>query len=65
MWEMRQSLAIINQCLLQIPSGPVRVQNNKLNTPPKSVMKVSMEALIHHFKLFSESFILPFGEVYS
>lgn len=65
MWEMRQSLNIINQCLLQIPSGPVRVQNNKLNTPPKSVMKVSMEALIHHFKLFSESFILPFGEVYS
>jgi len=53
-YEMRQSLKIIKQCLDQIPNGIVKVNDNKLSNPSRFKMQSSMEALIHHFKLFSE-----------
>jgi NADH-quinone oxidoreductase subunit D len=62
--EMRQSLRIINQCLEQMPKGPVKVQNFKISPPSRADMKGSMEALIHHFKYFTEGFHVPEGEVY-
>lgn len=54
--EMRQSLRIIEQCLNKMPKGDVKVGDYKVVPPPRSMMKESMEALIHHFKLFSEGF---------
>lgn len=65
--EMRQSNAIVRQCVhwLRQNPGPVRLDDHKI-TPPKRVeMKQDMEALIHHFKLFTEGFCLPNGEVYT
>ncbi len=62
--EMRQSLSLIRQCLEQMPEGPVKVQNFKISPPSRSDMKSSMEALIHHFKYFTEGFHVPEGEVY-
>ena len=56
--EMRQSLRIIKQCLDNIPDGPVKSTDNKI-APPKRVMKKSMEALIHHFKLYTEDIMFP------
>jgi NADH-quinone oxidoreductase subunit D len=63
--EMRQSLRIIEQALDKLPYGPVRSQNHKFVPPPRSEIGVSMEALIHHFKLWTEGFRLPVGSVYS
>jgi NADH-quinone oxidoreductase subunit D len=65
--EMRQSNRIMRQCIqwLRENPGPVRVADYKITPPPRSVMKHDMEALIHHFKLFTEGFSLPEGEVYS
>jgi NADH-quinone oxidoreductase subunit D len=63
--EMRQSIAIMRQCLAQMPGGPVRVDDRKITPPPRADMKRSMEALIHHFKLFTEGFHVPAGEVYA
>lgn len=63
--EMRQSLRIIVQCIDQMPDGPVKVDDFKIVAPPRTVMKESMEALIHHFKLFSEGFSVPSGETYT
>jgi len=54
--EMRQSIRIIHQCINHLPVGPVKVENNKLVPPSRAQMKKSMEALIHHFKLYSEGF---------
>jgi len=65
MLEMRESLKIMKQCIEKMPSGPVRVENNKVTPPPRAEMKKSMEALIHHFKLFTEGFHVPAGEVYA
>ncbi len=62
--EMRQSLKIIKQCLEKMPSGPVRVNDRKVLAPPRSEMKSSMEALIHHFKLYTEGYKVPAGETY-
>jgi len=62
--EMRQSLKIIRQCLEKMPSGPVRVNDRKVLAPPRAEMKTSMEALIHHFKLYTEGYKVPAGEVY-
>jgi NADH-quinone oxidoreductase subunit D len=62
--EMRQSLRIINQCINSLPEGPVKVNDNKINPPKRSDMKTSMEALIHHFKLYTEGYHVPAGEVY-
>lgn len=63
--EMRQSLAIIRQCLEQMPQGPVMTDDGKIAPPRRSDMKRSMEAMIHHFKLYTEGFHVPEGEVYS
>jgi len=63
--EMRQSLNIISQCLLLIKEGPVKTDNYKVSPPSRLEMKNSMEALIHHFKYYTEGFILPHGETYT
>ena len=64
MEEMRQSVRIIEQCLDQMPDGPVKVQDTKVSPPSRGEMKHSMEALIHHFKLYTEGYHVPAGEVY-
>jgi NADH-quinone oxidoreductase subunit D len=65
--EMRQSNRIIRQCVewLRKNPGPVMVDDHKIAPPPREEMKADMEALIHHFKLFTEGFCLPEGEVYA
>ncbi|MGE5516126.1 MAG: NADH-quinone oxidoreductase subunit D [Bacteroidota bacterium] len=63
--EMRESLKIMKQCIAQMPGGAVRAENRKVTPPPRAEMKRSMEALIHHFKLFTEGFHVPAGEVYA
>ena len=63
--EMYESLKIIRQCLEQMPAGPVKVDDRKISPPPRSEMKSSMEALIHHFKLFTEGYHVPAGETYT
>jgi len=62
--EMRQSLRIIKQALDRMPDGPVRSNNRKYVPPPRSELGHSMEAVIHHFKLWTEGFRPPKGEVY-
>jgi NADH-quinone oxidoreductase subunit D len=65
--EMRQSNRIIRQCIdwLRTNPGPVILEDYKLAPPPREEMKDDMEALIHHFKLFTEGYTLPEGEVYT
>jgi NADH dehydrogenase (ubiquinone) Fe-S protein 2 len=63
--EMRQSLNILEQAIQLIQEGPVKSTNYKLNPPSRSEMKISMEAVIHHFKLYTEGLVLPFGETYT
>ncbi len=63
--EMRESLRIIRQALDKLPYGPVRDNNRKYVPPPRSEIGVSMEALIHHFKLWTEGFNPPKGSVYA
>jgi len=63
--EMREALKIVEQALDKLPLGPVRSNNYKLVPPPRSEIGVSMEALIHHFKLWTEGFNAPKGSVYS
>lgn len=65
MEEMRQSVRIIKQCLEKMPEGPVKVDNYKVTPPPRAKMKTSMEALIHHFKLYTEGYHVPKGETYT
>lgn len=65
MEEMRQSINLISQCLNNIPSGPVRADNQKITPPSRLLARTSMEALIHHFKLFSEGLIVPGSENYT
>jgi NADH-quinone oxidoreductase subunit D len=62
--EMRQSVRIAQQALDELPFGPVRSQNRKYVPPPRSELSTSMEAVIHHFKLWTEGFTLPEGAVY-
>jgi NADH dehydrogenase (ubiquinone) Fe-S protein 2 len=62
--EMRQSLSIISQCLLIMQEGPIKTNNYKISPPSRFEMKNSMESLIHHFKYYTEGFILPNGETY-
>ena len=62
--EMRQSLRIVQQALDKLPSGPVRSNNRKFVPPPRSELSNSMEAVIHHFKLWTEGFEAPKGSVY-
>jgi NADH-quinone oxidoreductase subunit D len=65
MIEMRESLKIMEQCLDQMPEGPVRIKDQKITPPRRPEMKRSMEALIHHFKLYTEGFHVPAGETYA
>jgi len=62
--EFRQSLRIVQQALDNIPGGPVRSDNRKFVPPPRSELGTSMEALIHHFKLWTEGFPAPKGSVF-
>ena len=62
--EVRQSARIMKQCLAEMPSGPVISADRKIAPPKRGEMKSSMEALIHHFKLYTEGFHVPAGEVY-
>jgi NADH-quinone oxidoreductase subunit D len=64
MEEMRQSLRIAQQALDRLPAGPFRSDNRKFVPPPRSELAQSMEALIHHFKLWTEGFPAPKGGVY-
>ena len=63
--EIRESIRIIRQCIDMMPSGDYRSQDPKVTPPPRARIGESMEALIHHFKLFTEGFHVPAGEVYS
>ena len=63
--EMRQSINIIQQCLNHIPKGLIKIDDYKISAPSRQKMKQSMEALIHHFKLYSEGFYVPQGEAYT
>jgi len=65
--EMRQSNRIVRQCVewLRRNPGPVMIDDHKIVPPPREVMKDDMEALIHHFKLFTEGYCVPEGEVYA
>ena len=65
MEEMRQSVSIMKQCIEKMPDGPVSVENNKIVPPKRAEMKRSMEALIHHFKLYTEGYHVPPGECYA
>nr|AIU44671.1 NADH dehydrogenase subunit 7 [Cyanophora paradoxa] len=63
--EMRQSCYIIQQALNKLNSGPVKIDDRKINPPSRTEMKQSMESLIHHFKLYTEGYTVPKGETYS
>jgi len=65
MEEMRQSLRIMRQALDRMPTGPIKVNDRKVAPPPRAEMKSSMEALIHHFKLYTEGYHVPAGETYT
>src|SRR5436190_193670 len=62
--EVRQSIRIMKQCLSEMPEGPIASLDRKVVPPRRAEMKQSMEALIHHFKLYTEGFHVPAGEVY-
>ncbi len=63
--EIRESIRIVRQCVEKMPKGDYRSQDPKVTPPPRARIGESMEALIHHFKLFTEGFHVPAGEVYS
>jgi NADH-quinone oxidoreductase subunit D len=62
--EVRESMAIVRQILDALPAGDYRIQDRKVTPPPRARIDESMEALIHHFKIFTEGFKVPEGEVY-
>ncbi|WP_309603087.1 NADH-quinone oxidoreductase subunit D [Sphingomonas sp.] len=62
--EVRQSARIMRQCLRDIPAGPIGTDDRKVFPPTRGEMKQSMEAMIHHFKLYTEGYHVPAGEVY-
>lgn len=63
--EMRQSIKIIQQCLDRMPKGDIKTSDKKISPPSRTDMKNSMEALIHHFKLFTEGYTVKPGETYT
>jgi len=65
MHEMRQSVRIIQQCVAQMPIGPVKLMDNKITFPSRDMMKHNMESVISHFKLFSSGFTVPAGATYA
>ena len=62
--EMKQSLNIILQCLEKMPQGIIKINDQKITAPNKSELKKSMEALIHHFKIYTSAFVIPAKETY-
>ena len=62
--EVRESMRIVRQILDRMPTGDYRIQNKKVTPPPRARIDESMEALIHHFKIFTEGFKVPEGETY-
>jgi NADH-quinone oxidoreductase subunit D len=62
--EVYESIKIIKQAIEKMPSGPIKTQDRKISPPPRAEIKQSMEALIHHFKLYSEGYHVPKGEIY-
>jgi NADH-quinone oxidoreductase subunit D len=65
LYEILESIKIVKQCVEKMPSGDWRVQDKKVTPPPRARIDESMEALIHHFKLFTEGFKVPAGETYA
>tara|TARA_X000000368_G_scaffold144143_2_gene113628 strand:+ start:2511 stop:3809 length:1299 start_codon:yes stop_codon:yes gene_type:complete len=63
--EIRESIRIVKQILEKIPQGDYKIQDKKVTPPPRARIDESMEALIHHFKIFTEGFKVPAGEVYA
>ncbi|MEM8903198.1 MAG: NADH-quinone oxidoreductase subunit D [Actinomycetota bacterium] len=63
--EIRESMRIVRQCIDKMPAGDYRVQDKKVTPPPRMRIDESMEALIHHFKIFTDGFKVPEGEVYT
>ena len=63
--EVYQSMKIIKQCLAEMPTGPIASDDRKVSPPKRGEMKRSMEALIHHFKLYTEGYHVPAGETYT
>ena len=63
--EMRESIRIIDQCLKNMPKGPIKSMDGKITPPSKKELKESMEALIHHFKLFTEGYRVDKDEIYT
>jgi NADH-quinone oxidoreductase subunit D len=64
LYEILESVKIVRQCVEKMPGGDYRVQDRKVTPPPRARIDESMEALIHHFKLFTEGFRVPAGETY-
>jgi NADH-quinone oxidoreductase subunit D len=64
-WEMRESVRICQQCLEKMRPGPIKVADHKISPPPRAEVKRSMEALIHHFKLYTEGYHIPSGATYT
>jgi NADH-quinone oxidoreductase subunit D len=62
--EIRESMRIVEQCIEKMPAGPYKMQDRKVTPPPRARIDESMEALIHHFKIFTEGFRVPAGEAY-
>ena len=65
MAEMYESIKIMKQCLNNLPDGLIKVNDRKIAPPPRAEMKSSMEAMIHHFKLYTEGYHVPAGETYA
>ena len=65
LYEILESIKIVRQCVAKMPKGDYRIQDRKVTPPPRARIDESMEALIHHFKLFTEGFRVPPGETYS
>ncbi|MFZ4583651.1 MAG: NADH-quinone oxidoreductase subunit D [Acidimicrobiia bacterium] len=65
LYEILESIKIVRQCVEKMPLGDYRVQDRKVTPPPRARIDESMEALIHHFKLFTEGFKVPAGETYA
>ena len=64
LYEIRESIRMVRQMIEKMPAGDYRVQDAKVTPPPRALIDTSMEALIHHFKIFTEGFSVPEGEVY-
>ena len=64
LFEMKQSVKIIEQCIEKIPAGPIKTSDNKITPPTRVELKSSMESLIHHFKFYTNGFNVPANETY-